>query len=196
MELLREKRRQPRQAAEQKVSLRVGQENFPALCIEASAGGMRLEASARSPLKVGERFWVAGPDSATREGRVAWLRAIRGSGRVLVGVELKSTRPTDSVQSERRSYVRVPVDVYANLRQGSHSHPVRLLDLSLRGARLAVNDRLKSGDCVLELPHAGLTVEAQVLDNRGSLARLSIPTLDRRTQDALASYLTGFLRRN
>ncbi|MEW6282676.1 MAG: PilZ domain-containing protein [Candidatus Eremiobacterota bacterium] len=194
LELLREKRREPRRAYDCKTILNVDGQLFEGLCVEASSCGLRVEASASSPLRQGAPILLVSKDRTSRQGRVAWVRALGRTGRVLAGLEMPGNPLPAPTHAERRRYVRVLAFTEVRVRVGDLSVPGKTQEMSLRGLRTRLCQRVPPGTaCLVDLPDLGVSLEAEILDCRESRAehvvRLAVSTLSQKAQATVGSFL-------
>lgn len=181
--LLVEKRCAPRRASDRHLTVNAGEQAYAARCLDQSPGGMRVECAA--PVHVGDTIEIVSlePDLSFH-GRVAWAQAGQ------FGVEREEAV---IFSLERRRYVRVSAsDLTASL---GLQH-LRVLDVSLRGLRLETGLERLSGQVQLDLhlPEAPLPLSAEVLESRGSIARLVLTDVDAEAHERLAGYLRAALR--
>lgn len=191
-ELLLEKRSAPRRPAERQLTVRAGENTYPARCLDVSPGGLRYECDPEHPVEVGGLLEVVSlePDLSF-QGRVAWTD-VGQDGRQHVGVERQEAI---LFSLERRRYVRVSAP---NLTASCGLQSLKVLDVSLRGLRVETPLPLPASDepigVDLHLPEQTLTFSAVVLESRGSIARLVIPELDPEAHQQLGRYLAAALR--
>lgn len=186
--LLVEKRCAPRRSSERHLTVHVGERVCAARCLDQSPGGMRLACPVSEPIEPGDTLGIVSlePDLSF-QGRVAWTRVV-GDVRQ-VGVE----REEPVIFSlERRRYVRVAApDLTASL----GLQRIRVLDVSLRGLRVEISESLEGQvQLDLHLPGAPLALAAEVLESRGSIARLALTDVDEAAHERLADYLRTALR--